>query len=317
MISQYLEKFMAYLRVEKNASYHTLTSYKTDLNQFIVFLSSYFDSEEFSIVQIDRLTIRLWLGELSEKGLTQNSIARKVAALRSFFKYAFKHGWIQKNPAHLLVIPKKTKTLPKTIPAIDLQRMLDSYRKEEDSIGSIQDSVILELFYSSGIRVSELCRLNTEDVQVTQACIKVHGKGNKERIVPISSSVNKLLKYFLNQRSQTEHDAQNISDEFKKTLKARKKESPLFIAPSGQRMYPKQVYRIVNKAIKEYSEVTQKSPHVLRHSFATHMLDNGADIRLIKEFLGHSSLASTQIYTHTSVERLRTIYEQAHPRAKS
>tara|TARA_B100000963_G_scaffold356578_1_gene376942 strand:+ start:237 stop:1190 length:954 start_codon:yes stop_codon:yes gene_type:complete len=317
MISQYLEKFMAYLRVEKNASYHTLTSYKTDLNQFIVFLSSYFDSEEFSIVQIDRLTIRLWLGELSEKGLTQNSIARKVAALRSFFKYAFKHGWIQKNPAHLLVIPKKTKTLPKTIPAIDLQRMLDSYRKEEDPIGSIQDSVILELFYSSGIRVSELCRLNTEDVQVTQACIKVHGKGNKERIVPISSSVNKLLKYFLNQRSQTEHDAQNISNEFKKTLKARKKESPLFIAPSGQRMYPKQVYRIVNKAIKEYSEVTQKSPHVLRHSFATHMLDNGADIRLIKEFLGHSSLASTQIYTHTSVERLRTIYEQAHPRAKS
>ena len=317
MISPYLEKFMAFLRVEKNASFYTLTSYKTDLNQFIDFLSSHFDSEKFSIVQIDRLAIRLWLGELSEQGLTQNSIARKVAALRSFFKYAFKHGWIQKNPAHLLVIPKKTRTLPKTISAPDLQRMLDSYRNEKNPVGSIQDYVILELFYTSGIRVSELCGLNIQDIQLTQAWIKVRGKGNKERIVPISSSVNKLLKNFLNNRSHTVKNIQSITNEVKKNPKDRKKESPLFIAPSGQRMYPKQVYRIVNKAIKQYSEVTQKSPHVLRHSFATHMLDNGADIRLIKEFLGHSSLASTQVYTHTSVERLRTIYEQAHPRAKS
>ena len=317
MISAYLEKFMAFLRVEKNASYHTITSYKTDLKQFIVFLNSYFDSEKFSIVNIDRLAIRLWLGELSEQGLTQNSIARKVATLRSFFKYAFKHGWIQKNPTHLLVIPKKTRTLPKTIPAPDLQRMLDSYRNEEDPVGSIQDSVILELLYTSGIRVSELCGLNIKDIQVTQAWIKVRGKGNKERIVPISSSVNKLLKNFLNQRSHNVNNTQTTINEVKINPKTGKKESPLFIAPSGQRMYPKQVYRIVNKAIKQYSEVTQKSPHVLRHSFATHMLDNGADIRLIKEFLGHSSLASTQVYTHTSVERLRTIYEQAHPRAKS
>ena len=317
MISAYLEKFMAFLRVEKNASYHTITSYKTDLKQFIVFLNSYFDSEKFSIVNIDRLAIRLWLGELSEQGLTQNSIARKVATLRSFFKYAFKHGWIQKNPAHLLVIPKKTRALPKTIPAPDLQRMLDSYRNEEDPVGSIQDSVILELLYTSGIRVSELCGLNIKDIQVTQAWIMVRGKGNKERIVPISSSVNKLLKNFLNQGSHTVNNTQSTAKEVKINPKAGKKESPLFIAPSGQRMYPKQVYRIVNKAIKQYSEVTQKSPHVLRHSFATHMLDNGADIRLIKEFLGHSSLASTQVYTHTSVERLRTIYEQAHPRAKS
>ena len=317
MISPYLEKFMVFLRVEKNASFYTLTSYKTDLNQFIDFLSSHFDSEKFSIVQIDRLAIRLWLGELSEQGLTQNSIARKVAALRSFFKYAFKHGWIQKNPAHLLVIPKKTRTLPKTIPAPDLQRMLDNYRNEKNPVGSIQDYVILELFYTSGIRVSELCGLNIQDIHLTKAWIKVRGKGNKERIVPISSSVNKLLKNFLNNRSHTVKNIQSITNEVKKNPKDRKKESPLFIAPSGQRMYPKQVYRIVNKAIKQYSEVTQKSPHVLRHSFATHMLDNGADIRLIKEFLGHSSLASTQVYTHTSVERLRTIYEQAHPRAKS
>ncbi len=311
MISAYLDKFMAFLRVEKNASKHTLSSYETDLHQFFAFLCTHFDTEEFSIDQIDRLAIRLWLGELAEQGLAQSSIARKVAALRSFFKYAFKHSWIQKNPAHLLVIPKKDRTLPKTVPSHDIQRMLDGYGNEDNPIGSFQDSVILELFYSSGVRVSELCGLNIKDVQLNQAWIKVRGKGNKERIIPISSSVNTMLRNYLSQRNRPTADNYLASNEVKKN------EIPLFIAPSGQRIYPKYVYRIVHKALEQFSEVTQKSPHVLRHSFATHMLDNGADIRMIKEFLGHSSLASTQVYTHTSVERLRTIYEQAHPRAKS
>ena len=311
MLNAHLEKFMAFLRVEKNASSHTLSSYKTDLDQFFTFLHTHFETEDYSINQIDRLAIRLWLGELTENGLAQSSVARKVAALRSFFKYAFKHGWIQKNPAHLLIIPKKTRTLPKTVPASDLQRMLDGYRNIENPTASLQDSVILELFYSSGVRVSELCGLNMQDVHLNQAWIKVRGKGFKERIIPISTSVNKLIKQFYDQRNCTPQETQAFPNEVKKQVR------PLFTAPSGQRMYPRQVYRIVNKALKQYSEVTQKSPHVLRHSFATHMLDNGADIRLIKEFLGHSSLASTQVYTHTSVERLRTIYEQAHPRAKS
>lgn len=311
MMSAYLDKFMAFLRVEKNASEHTLSSYETDLHQFFAFLCTHFDTEEFSIDQIDRLAIRLWLGELAEQGLAQSSIARKVAALRSFFKYAFKHSWIQKNPAHLLVIPKKDRTLPKTVPSHDIQRMLDGYGNEDNPIGSFQDSVILELFYSSGVRVSELCGLNIKDVQLNQAWIKVRGKGNKERIIPISSSVNTMLRNYLSQRNRPTADNYLASNEVKKN------EIPLFIAPSGQRIYPKYVYRIVHKALEQFSEVTQKSPHVLRHSFATHMLDNGADIRMIKEFLGHSSLASTQVYTHTSVERLRTIYEQAHPRAKS
>ena len=156
-----------------------------------------------------------------------------------------------------------------------------------------------------------MCGLNTQDVQLNQAWIKVRGKGNKERIVPISSSVNSMLREFINQRKRP------APDSFIATIDLKKNETPLFLAPSGQRMYPKHVYRIVHKALEQFSEVTQKSPHVLRHSFATHLLDNGADIRMIKEFLGHSSLASTQVYTHTSVERLRTIYEQAHPRAKS
>lgn len=311
MISAYLVKFMAFLRVEKNASDHTLSSYDTDLRQFFDFLCRHFDTEDYSIDQIDRLAIRLWLGELAEQDLAQSSIARKVAALRSFFKYAFKHSWIHKNPAHLLVIPKKNHTLPKTVPAPDIQRMLDDYRNVENPIGSFQDSVILELFYSSGVRVSELCGLNTQDVQLNQAWIKVRGKGNKERIVPISTSVNSMLRQFINQRERPAPDSLIATTDLKKN------ETPLFLAPSGQRMYPKHVYRIVHKALQQFSEVTQKSPHVLRHSFATHLLDNGADIRMIKEFLGHSSLASTQVYTHTSVERLRTIYEQAHPRAKS
>ena len=311
MMSAYLEKFMAFLRVEKNASDHTHSSYTTDLRQFFDFLCRHFDTEDYSIDQVDRLAIRLWLGELAEQGLAQSSIARKVASLRSFFKYAFKHNWIHKNPAHLLVIPKKNRTLPKTVPAPDIQRMLDGYRNEENPIGSFQDSVILELFYSSGVRVSELCGLNTQDVQLNQAWIKVRGKGNKERIIPISTSVNSMLREYIYQRKPPTADSLIATTDLKKN------ETPLFLAPSGQRMYPKHVYRIVHKALEQFSEVTQKSPHVLRHSFATHLLDNGADIRMIKEFLGHSSLASTQVYTHTSVERLRTIYEQAHPRAKS
>ncbi len=301
-----IETFLTYLRVEKNASLHTLQSYETDLLQFHSFLKEHLGQNKISIEQIDRLLIRLWLGELSEHQRAQSTVARKVASLRSFFKYAYKKNWVAKNPAHLLVIPKKEKHLPKTVPEGDVKRMLDSILMEEDSEFSNQDRVILELFYSSGLRVSELCELDLNHLNPSQSWIKVLGKGNKERVVPIARSVRDLLVDHI--------DATKYK---RRLMESKSGENPLFFAPSGKRMYSRHVYRIVNKALMKYSEVTQKSPHVLRHSFATHMLDNGADIRMIKEFLGHSSLSSTQIYTHTSVERLKSIYEQAHPRAKS
>ena len=301
-----IEKYLRYLNIERNASSHTITSYQNDLSGFLAFcsISMGVPEEKVDVHEVTRLTIRLWLGELSEDGLAKSSIARKVAALRSFFKYCFKRGHIEKNPAHLLIVPKKDKTLPKTVTQSDLERLMDAV--DITTPKGLQDRTILEVFYGTGIRVSELVGLNITDVDIRSKQIIVHGKGNKERVIPLGDSAVNIIKDFLKQRTQLYGDRTN-SD-------ARK---ALFIAASGQRMYDRAVRYMVERYLKQHSEVTQKSPHVLRHSFATHMLDNGADIRIIKEFLGHSNLAATQVYTHTSVERLKNVYEQAHPRAKT
>lgn len=301
-----IEKYLKYLQVERNSSPHTITSYENDLNSFLEFCASQMEIEEdkVDVKSITRLTIRLWLGELSEQGLAKSSIARKVAALRSFFKYAFKRGHIIKNPAHLLIVPKKDKTLPKTATEDDLVRMLENVNVE--TVRGLQDRAILEVFYGTGIRVSELVGLNLTDLDLRAGQINVKGKGNKERIVPLGKTARDILADFVKKRmelygSRTDSNARKA----------------LFLAANGQRAYVRAVRYMVEKYLSRESEVTQKSPHVLRHSFATHMLNNGADIRLIKEFLGHANLAATQVYTHTSVERLKNVYEQAHPRAKT
>jgi tyrosine recombinase XerC len=301
-----IEKYLKYLQVERNASPHTITSYENDLTSFLEFLSRQFetDIEDIDISGVNRLTIRLWLGELSDEGLAKSSISRKVAALRSFFKYAFKRGHIEKNPAHLLVVPKKEKTLPKTVTPEDLHRMLDNV--DTDTPKGLQDRAILEVFYGTGIRVSELVGLDLSDVDLKSGQITVQGKGNKQRIIPLGKTAIDILSTFIKQR--TELYGKRTDTDAKKAM---------FLAASGHRIYARAVRYMVEKYLKKESEVTQKSPHVLRHSFATHMLNNGADIRLIKEFLGHANLAATQVYTHTSVDRLKNVYEQAHPRAKS
>jgi len=301
-----IEKYLRFLKVERNASPHTITSYKNDLSTFVNFctIQQEIESEEIDINTITRLTIRLWLGDLSDKGLAKSSISRKVAALRSFFKYCFKRGHIDKNPAHLLVVPKKDKTLPKTVTSTDLERLLESV--DITTPKGLQDRAILEVFYGTGIRVSELVGLNITDVDLSSGQILVLGKGNKQRVIPLGKTAINILREFKKQRINL-YGARTDSD-------ARK---AMFLAAGGQRIYDRIVRYMVERYLKAHSEVTQKSPHVLRHSFATHMMDNGADIRIIKEFLGHASLAATQIYTHTSVERLKNVYEQAHPRAKN
>lgn len=301
-----IEKYLRYLQVERNASPHTITSYKNDLEAFHDFCGKQLElsPDDLDIHRITRLTIRLWLGELSDEGLAKSSISRKVAALRSFFKYCFKRGHIEKNPAHLLVVPKKEKTLPKTVTSADLERLLESV--DISTPQGLQDRAILEVFYGTGIRVSELVGLNITDVDIRSRQISVLGKGNKQRVIPLGNTAIDVLKNFLKERIQL-YGKRTNSD-------ARR---ALFLAANGQRIYDRTVRYMVERYLKAHSEVTQKSPHVLRHSFATHMLDNGADIRIIKEFLGHANLAATQIYTHTSVERLKNVYEQAHPRAKN
>lgn len=299
-----IDKYFRYLNIERNASSHTITSYKNDLSQFLEFCADHFgiNEEQVHLSSIERLTIRLWLGELSEAGLAKSTIARKVAAIRSFFKYAFKRGLTEHNPAHLLIVPKKDKPLPKTATPEDLNRMMELAQGENPR--SAQDRAILELFYSTGIRLSELTGLNTEDVNIELKQIKVLGKGSKQRIVPLGSqSINAFFNHL---RTRKELFGSRTDDDARKAL---------FVAPGGQRMYDRAVQRMVKDYLMKASEVTQKSPHVLRHSFATHLLDQGADIRVIKELLGHANLAATQVYTHTSVERLRNIYKQAHPRA--
>ncbi|MGN8226643.1 tyrosine recombinase XerC [Gracilimonas sp. BCB1] len=301
-----IEKYLKYLSVERNASEHTITSYQNDLTSFLEFTAGVNEQTEdqVDISSITRLNIRLWLGDLSEKGLAKTSIARKVAALRSFFKYCFKRGYIDKNPAHLLVVPKKEQTLPKTATVQDISRMMDSV--DTDTTSGLQDRAILELFYGTGMRLSELTGLNVTDIDLKQRQVTVQGKGNKQRIIPLGNTVASILKKFIERRPELY--GERTDTDAKKAL---------FIAASGQRMYDRSVQTMVENYLKQTSEVTQKSPHVLRHSFATHMLDNGADIRIIKEFLGHANLAATQVYTHTSMERLKNVYEQAHPRAKT
>lgn len=301
-----IDKYLRYLKIERNASEHTIISYQNDLGQFLTFCAQHFDTTEknVDITTIERLTIRLWLGELSERGLAKSSIARKVAAVRSFFKYCFKRGIVEQNPAHLLIVPKKDQPLPKTANAEDLNRMMELAKG--NSAESAQNRAILELLYGTGIRLSELVNLNEEDINFKLNQIKVLGKGAKQRIVPFGKQAANALRNHLKTKPMLYGERTGTD--------ARK---AVFIAASGQRLYARAVQRIVKDYLQRASEVTQKSPHVLRHSFATHLLDKGADIRVIKELLGHASLAATQVYTHTSVERLKNVYELAHPRAKN
>ncbi|REL33020.1 tyrosine recombinase [Rhodohalobacter sp. SW132] len=300
-----IEKFLRYLEVERNSSHHTIISYQTDLEQFSDFLENQDENngEEPDPGSVTRLDIRLWLGELSGNGLARSTIARKVASVRSFFKYCFKRGHIEKNPAHLLIIPKQEKRLPQTIKPVDIESMMEL--ASGDSSSEIQNRSILELLFGTGIRLSELTQLNLADVDLHRSQIKVLGKGNKQRIVPLGTHALHSLKKHLEHRtvlygSRTDGDAKIA----------------VYLAPGGQRIYARFVQRVVKSFIERVSEVSQKSPHVLRHSFATHLLDAGADIRVIKELLGHTNLSATQIYTHTSVEHLKNIYKQAHPRAE-
>lgn len=301
-----IEKYLNYLKIERNSSRHTIISYKNDLLQLLGFVANEQETvpENIQLYSIDRLTIRLWMGELSENGISRNSIARKVAAVRSFFKYCYKRGDIQKNPAHLLIVPKKEKRLPVTVPPEDIKSMMELAEGKTPVLR--QDRAILELFYSTGIRLSELVNLNVNDVDIRHSQVTVLGKGNKQRVIPIGKKALEAHKSHLETRTElltgtSKNDA----------LKA------LFIAPKGGRIYPRKVQRIIEFYLAKTSEVVQKSPHTLRHSFATHMMDAGADIRMIKEFLGHTDLNSTQVYTHTSIERLQKVYNKAHPRAES
>lgn len=308
-MNELIEKYIKYLEIEKKVSKHTLIAYRNDLEQFYDFSKKQLINHEdekgsINIEDITRPIMRLWIGELSDKGMSRNSIARKTAAIRSFFKFCFKKGYIEYNPAQLLIIPKREKLLPHTAAEQDIVTMMELVDDSEP--WGKQELAILELLYGTGIRLSELVSINLQDIDWNQHLIRILGKGAKQRIVPFGGQSYFTLEKHLESRIF-----------FLREDSGSDARQSLFLSKRGRRIYPRAVQRIVQHYLNLASEVTQKSPHTLRHSFATHLLNHGANIRDIKELLGHSNLAATQVYTYTSVERLRKVYEQAHPRAKA
>jgi tyrosine recombinase XerC len=287
--------FLDYVKKEKFFSIHSVDAYRRDLLQF----HDYCESKNVALTAVDTLKkplLRAFIMLLSKDGKKPRSIARKIAALKSFAKYCVKQGIISVNPAKVLSSPK----LDKPLPVFLTQRQTESLMQpKENTFESTRNFAIVEFFYGCGIRLSELFALNVDDVNIRQQTVKVFGKGRKERIVPITAvAIAAMDKYRLHCKNFVE------------------KELPLFINEQGTRLSRRQIERVVAKNVSMVSQQKKRSPHVLRHSFATHLLDAGADIRAVKELLGHASLSTTQIYTHISKEHIRKIYNQAHPRAE-
>lgn len=285
-------KFITYLSSEKRFSEHTIKSYSTDINQFTLFLSSEFQIED-KINEISFQIIRTWIASLLEKGISPRSVNRKISTLKTYFKFLLRETKLIENPMIKVVAPKSKKRLPVFIEQDQIESLLSEVQFEKGFIGQ-RNKLIIELFYVTGIRLSELINIKISDVDFNNQSIKVLGKRNKERIIPLSSNVVNDLNLFIKSNKQSKY---------------------LFTNLEGDKLYNKLVYRVVNKYIGKISSINKKSPHILRHTFATHMLNNGADINAIKELLGHTNLSATQVYTHNTIEKLKTVYKQAHPRA--
>jgi len=295
-----MEAFFDYLRTEMRCSPHTLTSYKNDLRQFAAYLQS---AHELSDpVQARYPLIRGWIVELMNDGNEASTVNRKVACLRSYYKFLLRTEKISVNPMLRVKAPKIPKKLPEFVPEEAINGLLNSFKFDEDFAGK-RDQLMLELLYGTGVRLSELIGILVGDVSIWHQTIKVVGKGNKQRIVPLNLSLVGVLKRYLDERSYTFGAPEGPH-------------SPLLLTDKGEPLYEKLVYRTVKRYLSTITtSVGQQHPHTLRHAFATHLLNKGADLNAIKELLGHASLASTQVYTNLSVERLKSVFEQAHPRA--
>lgn len=287
----YLEDFINYIKSEKRFSKHTITSYETDLNQFFNYIEV-----EYQITKLQDISFKLirnWISSLLENNLKSTSVNRKISSLKSYYKFLLVSNYVETNPTLKLISPKSSKRLPVFVEKDNMDSLFD---KDffEDSYEGTRDKLIIELFYFTGMRLSELIHIKTSDIDKVNSQIKVIGKRNKERLIPITFNTLKDLNEFINF-----YEIENF----------------LFADGNGKKMYPKKIYRIVNKYLTKISSIKKKSPHVLRHSFATHMLNNGADINAIKEILGHANLSATQIYTHNSIKKLKNVHKQAHPKA--
>ena len=294
---RYIDKFITYLRIEREASPHTIVNYSVDLKNFSEFVnpSSGRDGDVgFNISKIDYLLLRKYLAHIRTKGYAKRTTARKLASLRSFFRFLHREGYLKTNPITSLSTPKVDKKLPVFLDEKEVVRFIEAPKGTDER--GLRDKAVLETLYSCGIRVSELVGLNVENVDFIAGVVRVLGKGKKERLAPVGETAIKAIRGYLDKRKSNSR--------------------AVFLNKSGKRITDRGIRRIVDKYIHASSLKEHISPHTLRHSFATHLLNKGADLRSVQELLGHANLSTTQIFTHVTTERLKAVYEKAHPRAK-
>ncbi len=289
------EKFIKYIQFEKRFSTHTIKAYQTDLSQFYLYVRNQYQIHKAS--EIDHHIIRSWIVSLIEHEVSTRSVNRKLSTLKSYFKFLLKEGLIDQNPMQRIIPPKSSKKLPVFIENDSMDMLLDELDFGE-GMAAMRDKLILEIFYLTGIRLNELINIKIPDINFTSKTIKIFGKRNKERYVPLSKEttikMQKYLTYLKNEHPETTY---------------------FFTTNKGKKLYEKFVYRLANSYLSKVTTINKKSPHILRHTFATHMLNSGADLNAIKEILGHANLSATQVYTHNTIEKLKSVYNQAHPKA--
>ncbi len=288
------EEFLKELQFDKRYSPNTLVAYKKDLAQFVQYMNELVGDFEFK--EVDRKQIRSWVVLLMKSGVMPTTVRRKLATLKSFYKFLMKYGHVVSSPAQLVAVPKIGKKLPIFVQEENMNNLLDFDMFEKDYEGT-RDKAIISLLYGAGVRLSELKNLEIFNLDMTEHTIKVLGKRNKERIIPYPPSIEQPIKEYLKFREEIGG-----------------KSVFLLLTSDGKQLYDKLIYRVVKKYLSMVTTVSKRSPHVLRHSYASHLLNRGADINAVKELLGHSNLSATQIYTHTTFEKLKEIYKQSHPR---
>jgi integrase/recombinase XerC len=292
---EWIDRFLRHLSVERNVSPHTCAAYRRDLAQFRDFLAAHGGADLVALQRLDHLLLRRYLAELHRSN-QRTSIARKLSSLRTFFRYLVREGALAASPAEGLATPKRNRYLPKTLSVDEASRLLE--HGHGTTTLALRDRAILELLYSSGLRISELTGLNVGALDLREKLVRVLGKGRKERIVPVGSKAHAALRAYLDARGPAADDL------------------PLFVNHRGGRLTPRSVQRHLKVHLLKAGLLKDISPHALRHSFATHLLDGGADLRAIQELLGHASLSTTQRYTQVSVDQLMAVYDKAHPRSK-
>lgn len=291
------DQFISYITNEKRYSPHTVISCKTDLSQFNDFALREFEISDLALIK--NIHIRSWIASLSENGISNRSIQRKISSVRGYFKYLVKHQIIDNSPAEQLITPKANQDLPRYVEEKNLLKLIFDPTLFPQGLKGKRDLLILKLLYYTGMRLSELINLKESDVDFHQKTFKVLGKRSKERLIPVSNFLLVEIESYIEEKS---HEHNGNSGKF------------LLLTDKGNKMYPKFVYRKVNHYLSQVTTLSKKSPHILRHSFATHMLNRGADLNAIKEILGHADLTATQVYTHNSITKLKNVHKQSHPK---